>query len=78
MSYLFAAGFNVQQMLATGVIGGGAGLMIAVIASLVQKPKPQTDDQPPAKKIHPLVAGVLILAGLVLVVVGIMWRVSSQ
>ncbi len=75
---LFAAGFNVQQMLATGVIGGGAALMIAAVTQLIQKPKPPAEGQPVPKKLNPLVAVLLIFVGLAIVFVGAVWRFTSQ
>jgi hypothetical protein len=75
---LFAAGFNVQQALATGVIGGGAGLLFGAIAPLVQKPKPSPEGRAVPKKFNPLTAFLMIVLGLALVFAGIAWRVASQ
>jgi hypothetical protein len=77
-SNLFAAGFNVQQALATGVIGGGAALMISAVAQGFAKPKPPAEGQPAPKKLSPLVAGLAMFVGLGLVVVGVIWRINSQ
>ena len=78
--HLLLAQFNLQQSLATGVIGGGAGIIVAAVLMLFKKPEPGKDGQPPAevKKPSPLAVLGLVLIGLALVVVGIMWRVASQ
>jgi amino acid transporter len=80
LAALFAADFklNVPQALATGVIGGGAALMFGAVAQLFAKPKPPAEGQPAAKKASPLVLVLLFALGLVLVFVGVVWRVSSQ
>src|SRR5690349_1968053 len=69
LASLFAQGFNVQQMLASGVIGGGAALTLGAVAQLIQKPKP-AEGKPVPKKLNPLVAVLLIVVGLALVFVG--------
>jgi hypothetical protein len=78
LASLLAEGFNVEQMLATGVIGGGAALMIGAVTQLIQKPKPSAKGQPVPKKMNPLVAVMLTLVGLALVFVGVVWRITSQ
>jgi hypothetical protein len=75
---LFAEGFNVQQMLATGVIGGGAALMVGAVAQLFAKPKPPAEGKPVPKKPSPLVLVLLLVLGLALVFVGVVWRITSQ
>jgi hypothetical protein len=75
---LFAAELNVQQMLATGVIGGGAALIVGVVAQFFQRPQPPAKGEPAPKKLSPLVALLLLAVGLGLVVGGAIWRVESQ
>jgi hypothetical protein len=52
--------------------------MIAAAIQVFQKPKPPAEGQPVRKKLHPLVAVLLIAAGLALVIAGVVWRVASQ
>ena len=78
VDHIAIAVFNIQQALASGMIGGGAAMIVAVIAQLVQKPKPPADDQPTPKRLSPLLAVLLIAIGLGIVVVGVIWRASSQ
>lgn len=75
---VLVAAFNVQQMLASGVIGGGAALAIAAVAQMFKKPKPPEEGQEEAKKLNPTIGVLLIIVGLALVVVGVIWRVNSQ
>ena len=51
---------------------------IATVAQLVQKPKRRRKGKPVPKKLHPLLAVLLIALGLALVIAGVMWRVASQ
>ncbi len=75
---LLGAGFNIEQTLATGVIGAGGGLMIAAVSMLVQKPKPPAEGQPSPKKLNPLITLLLIPLGLGIVFAGVVWRQTSQ
>jgi hypothetical protein len=77
------ADFNFQQMLASGVIGGGAALLIGALVGLFRKPPQQPEGPDTAStagqvpgKLSPLVALALMALGLGLVVVGIIWRVN--
>lgn len=75
---LFGAGFNIEQTLATGIPGGGVGLIISIVSRLFQKPKPLAEGQPAPKTLSPLIAVLLIALGLGFVFIGLVWRVKSQ
>ena len=78
LGVLLAAAFNVQQILAGGVIAGGAALTIGAASLLFQKPKPPAAGQPVPKKVNPLIAVLLSLVGLALVFAGVSWRLTAS
>jgi hypothetical protein len=75
---LFGAGINWEQSLATGVIGGGAGLAIASVSLLIRGAKPLKTDEKTAKRPKKLYALLAIFGGLLLVVAGVSWRLTIQ
>jgi hypothetical protein len=82
LAVLFADGFNVQQMLASGVIGGGIACTITagtLLKQQMEKRKQEAKETGQPVKLGDLYlkAFLMMVVGITVIIGGIAWRANA-